>query len=82
QDNVEEAISGVKGANSVKIMGPNLAVLETLADQVRAQMAQVKGVADLGVFHVMGQPNLNIKVDREKASRYGLNTGDVNTAVQ
>ncbi|WP_339484780.1 efflux RND transporter permease subunit, partial [Pseudomonas sivasensis] len=82
QDNVEEAISGVKGANSVKIMGPNLDVLEKLADQVKDQMSQVKGVADLGVFHVMGQPNLNIKVDREKASRYGLNSGDVNTVVQ
>jgi cobalt-zinc-cadmium resistance protein CzcA len=82
QDNVEEAISGVKGANSVKIMGPNLDVLEKLAEQVKNEMSQVKGVADLGVFHVMGQPNLNIKVDREKASRYGLNSGDVNTVVQ
>jgi heavy metal efflux system protein len=82
QDNVEEAISGVKGANSVKIIGPNLKVLEQLADQVRDQMAQVRGVADLGVFRVLGQPNLNIKIDRAKAARYGLNTGDVNTVVQ
>ena len=82
QDNVEEAISGVKGANSVKIMGPNLAVLEQLADQVKTQMSQVRGVSDLGVFHVNGQPNLNIKIDREKAARYGLNTGDVNTVIQ
>ena len=82
QDNVEEAISGVKGANSVKIMGPNLETLEKLAVQVQDQMVQVKGVADLGIFRVLGQPNLNIKVDREKAARYGLNTGDVNTVIQ
>jgi heavy metal efflux system protein len=82
QDNVEEAISGVKGANSVKIIGPNLSKLEELATQVMAQMSSVPGVADLGVFRVLGQPNLNIKIDREKAARYGLNTGDVNTAIQ
>ncbi len=82
QDNIEEAISGVKGANSVKIVGPDLAVLEDLARQVMAQMSQVRGVDDLGVFHVLGQPNLNIKIDRTKTARYGLNTGDVNTVVQ
>jgi cobalt-zinc-cadmium resistance protein CzcA len=82
QDNVEEAISGVKGANSVKIIGPNLSKLEELATQVMAQMSAVPGVADLGVFRVLGQPNLNIQIDREKAARYGLNTGDVNTAIQ
>ncbi len=82
QDNVEEAISGVKGANSVKIVGPNLDVLEQLGTEIMDQMSQVRGVEDLGIFHVQGQPNLNIKVDREKASRYGLNTGDVNTVVQ
>jgi len=82
QDNVEEAISGVKGANSVKIIGPNLARLEDLAAQVAGQMSAVAGVADLGVFRVLGQPNLNIQIDREKTARYGLNTGDVNTAIQ
>ena len=82
QDNIEEAISGVKGANSVKIIGPNLNVLEGLAKQVMAQMAPVKGIEDLGVFHVVGQPNLNIRIDREKAARYGLNTGDVSTVIQ
>jgi cobalt-zinc-cadmium resistance protein CzcA len=82
QDNVEEAISGVKGANSVKVIGPNLDVLEKLGAQVKDQMAQVKGVEDLGIFHVQGQPNLDIKVDRAKAARYGLNTGDVNTVIQ
>jgi cobalt-zinc-cadmium resistance protein CzcA len=82
QDNIEEALSGVKGANSVKIVGPNLQTLEGLATQVMAEMAKVQGVADLGIFHLLGQPNLNIRVDREKAARYGLNTGDVNTVVQ
>jgi heavy metal efflux system protein len=82
QDNVEEALSGVKGANSVKIVGPDLVVLEQLADQILKEMAQVQGVADLGIFHVLGQPNLNIRVDREKAARYGLNSGDINTVVQ
>jgi len=82
QDNIEEAISGVKGANSVKILGPNLEMLEKLAAQVRDQMSQVKGIADLGIFPVLGQPNLNIKVDRAKAARYGLNSGDVTTVIQ
>jgi cobalt-zinc-cadmium resistance protein CzcA len=82
QDNVEEALSGVKGANSVKIVGPNLQVLESLAKPIMAEMAKVPGVADLGIFHVVGQPNLNIKIDRAKAARYGLNTGDINTVVQ
>ena len=82
QDNVEEALSGVKGANSVKIIGPNLNVLEKYAGQILQEMQQVKGMEDLGIFHIVGQPNLNIKVDRVKAARYGLNTGDVNTVVQ
>jgi heavy metal efflux system protein len=82
QDNIEEALSGVKGANSVKVIGPNLNVLEQLAGKVMEEMAKVRGVADLGVFHLVGQPNLNIKVNREKAARYGLNTGDVTTVVQ
>jgi heavy metal efflux system protein len=82
QDNVEEALSGVKGANSVKILGPNLDLLELYAAQVLHEMQQVPGMADLGIFHIVGQPNLNIKIDRAKAARYGLNTGDVNTVVQ
>ena len=82
QDNIEEGLSGVKGANSVKIIGPDLTVLEKLADQVLSEMYKVRGVEDLGVFHVLGQPNLDIKIDREKAARYGLNTGDINTIIQ
>jgi cobalt-zinc-cadmium resistance protein CzcA len=82
EDNIEEGISGVKGVNSVKIVGPNLEVLTQLAEKVRDEMNQVRGIADLGIFPVLGQPNLNIKVDRAKAARYGLNSGDVNTVIQ
>jgi heavy metal efflux system protein len=82
EDNIEEGISGVKGVNSVKIVGPNLETLTDLANQIQDQMGQVRGVTDLGIFPVLGQPNLNIKVDRAKAARYGLNSGDVNSVVQ
>jgi cobalt-zinc-cadmium resistance protein CzcA len=82
EDNIEEAISGVKGVNSVKVVGPNLQTITKLAEQIRDQMSQVRGVTDLGIFPVLGQPNLNIKVDRAKAARYGLNSGDVNLVVQ
>ncbi len=82
QDNIEEAISGVKGANSVKILGPNLATLEKLAHEVQAEMSRVRGITDLGIFPVLGQPNLDIRIDRDKIARYGLNTGDVNTVIQ
>ena len=82
QDNIEEGLSGIKGANSVKIIGPDLATLEQLANQVLGIMDRVPGVSDLGIFRVLGQPNLNISVDREKAARYGLNSGDVNTVIQ
>ena len=82
QDNIEEAISGVKGANSVKILGHNLATLEKLAHEVQSEMSEVRGITDLGIFPVLGQPNLNIKIDRDKIARYGLNTGDVNTVIQ
>jgi cobalt-zinc-cadmium resistance protein CzcA len=82
QDNIEEQLSGVKGANSVKIIGPNMATLEQIAEKVRHEMEQVRGVEDLGIFRVLGQPNLNIKADRIKAARYGLNAGDLNTMIQ
>jgi cobalt-zinc-cadmium resistance protein CzcA len=82
EDNIEEGISGVKGVNSVKIVGPNLQTITKLAEKIRDQMSQVRGVTDLGIFPVLGQPNLNIKVDRAKAARYGLNSGDVNLVVQ
>jgi heavy metal efflux system protein len=82
QDNVEEGLSGVKGANSIKIIGPDLAVLERIAGEAMHEMAEVRGVADLGIFRVLGQPNLNIRVDRAAAARYGLSVADVNSVVQ
>ena len=82
QDNIEEGISGVKGANSVKIVGPNLETLTDLANKVRDQMNQVRGITDLGIFPVIGQPNLNITVNRDAAARYGLNTGDICNVIQ
>jgi heavy metal efflux system protein len=82
QDNVEEGLSGVKGANSIKIVGPDLATLEQIAKAAIAEMAKVPGITDLGAFWVLGQPNLNIKVDRERAARYGLNVSDANNVVQ
>jgi cobalt-zinc-cadmium resistance protein CzcA len=82
QDNVEEGLSGVKGANSIKIVGPDLATLEQIAKVAMPEMAQVPGITDLGAFWVLGQPNLNIKIDREKAARYGLNVSDANSVVQ
>jgi cobalt-zinc-cadmium resistance protein CzcA len=82
QTNVEEGMSGVKGANSVKIIGPDLTILEQTAVQVQREMALIKGVEDLGIFRVLGQPNLDIRVNRTKTARYGLNPGDVNTLVQ
>jgi cobalt-zinc-cadmium resistance protein CzcA len=82
QDNVQEGLSGVKGANSVKVIGPDLATLESLANDIKYVMSGIDGVSDLGIFYILGQPNLNIVIDREKAARYGLNTGDVNTVIQ
>jgi cobalt-zinc-cadmium resistance protein CzcA len=82
QDNVEEGLSGVRGANSAKIIGPDLVTLERLAAQAMHEMAQVRGITDLGIFWVLGQPNLNITIDRVKAARYGLNVSDINTVVQ
>jgi heavy metal efflux system protein len=82
QDNIEEGISGVKGANSVKIIGPNLEILTTLAERIRDEMSAIRGVTDLGVFPVLGQPNLNIRVDRARVARYGLNTGDVAAVIK
>ena len=81
-DNMEEAVSGVKGELAVKIYGDDLKVLEQKADQVVSIMRGVKGIQDLGVFRVIGQPNLNLTVDREAAARYGINVADVQDAIQ
>jgi cobalt-zinc-cadmium resistance protein CzcA len=82
QDNVEEAMSGVKGENSIKLFGADLKTMETLAGQIEKHMHQIRGVKDLGVFRLLGQPNLLIKVDRQAIARYGLNVHDVNAVVQ
>ncbi len=82
EDNVEEAASGVKGENSVKLYGNDLAVLEKTAARIKEVMASVPGVVDLAVFNSLGQPTVKIAVDRERAARYGLAPGDVNATVQ
>jgi cobalt-zinc-cadmium resistance protein CzcA len=82
EDNVEEAASGVKGANSVKIFGPDLTVLSKLGDQIKGEMAKVQGITDLGVFQSLGQPTVRIDIDRVKASRYGILPDDINAVVQ
>jgi len=81
-DTLEEAVSGVKGALAVKIYGDDLKTLEEKADEIEAVMQPIRGVEDLGVFRVIGQPNLNFTVDRDQASRYGINVSDVNDAIQ
>ena len=82
QDNVEEAASGVKGENSVKLFGPDLKTLEQTAGKIAEQMAKTPGIDDLGVFRSLGQPTVRIDVDREQAARYGLTPGDINGVVQ
>ncbi|HSV91340.1 MAG TPA: CusA/CzcA family heavy metal efflux RND transporter, partial [Nitrospiraceae bacterium] len=82
QDNVEEAMSGVKGENSIKVFGPDLKTMEAKALEIEHVMQQIKGVKDLGIFRLLGQPNLLILVDREAAARYGLRVADVNAVVQ
>ena len=82
QDNVEEAMSGVKGENSLKLFGDDFDVLGTKADAIAKIMSSVQGVADVGVFRVTGQPNLLISIDRAVAGRYGLMAADLNAAVQ
>jgi cobalt-zinc-cadmium resistance protein CzcA len=81
-DNMEEAVSGVKGEMAVKIIGPDLKVLEAKADQIVNVMTPVPGIADLGTFRVLGQPNLNLIVDRAKADRYGINVSDIQDAIE
>jgi cobalt-zinc-cadmium resistance protein CzcA len=82
QDNVDEAMTGVKGENSIKLFGPDLNTMEAKAVEIEHVMKGIRGVKDLGVFHLVGQPNLLIHVDREAAARYGLQVSDVNAVVQ
>ena len=81
-DNVEEALSGIKGENSVKVIGPDLRVNEAKANAIVGVMSRVPGVKDLGMFPSLGQPSIKITPNREQIARYGLNTGDVEAVVQ
>jgi heavy metal efflux system protein len=81
-DNMEEAVSGVKGELAVKIFGDDLKLLEDKAEQIVGVMRQIKGIEDLGVFRVLGQPNMEIQVDRTQAARHQINVADVQDAVQ
>src|ERR1700691_5852001 len=82
QDNVEEAMSGVKGENSLKLFGNDFDELTRIAGQIAGTMKQVPGITDVGVFDVTGQPSLLVSIDRTKASRYGLQPQDINNVVQ
>jgi heavy metal efflux system protein len=81
-DNMEEAVSGVKGELAVKLYGDDLRTLERTAETIQAQMATVRGITDLGIFRIVGQPNLNFTVDRDAAARWGINVADIQDAMQ
>ena len=81
-DNMEEAVSGVKGELAIKIFGTDLKDLEAKGEEILRLMGKIPGVEDLGLFRVIGQPNLNIEVDRDKANRYGLNVSDLQDAIE
>jgi cobalt-zinc-cadmium resistance protein CzcA len=81
-DNMEEAVSGVKGQLATKVYGDDLKLLEDKSQEVVNIMRKVKGIEDLGVFHVLGQPNENFTVDRKQAARYQINVADVQDAIQ
>ena len=82
EDNMEEAVSGVKGELATKVYGSDLHTLEDLANQIAGVMSRVPGITDLGVFQVTGQPDLDVTVDRAKAARWQINVADVQDAIQ
>lgn len=82
QDNVSEAVSGVKGENSIKLYGNDLQALTDTANKIKAQLATVQGITDLAVFTSLGQPTIQIDVDRARAARYGLAPGDINATIK
>jgi cobalt-zinc-cadmium resistance protein CzcA len=82
RDNVMESLSGIKGDNSVKIIGPSLAELEKIAEQVKARMEKVDGIKEVGIFHVLGQPNLELVPDPDKCARWGVSKADVMAVIQ
>ncbi len=81
EDNMEEAVSGVKGELATKVYGADLHTLEDMAGQVEGVMGRVRGIADIGVFQVTGQPDLDVTVDRAKAARWQINVADVQDAI-
>ncbi len=82
QDNVSEAVSGVKGENSIKLYGNDLQALTDTAKQIKSILATVQGITDLAVFTSLGQPTIQIDIDRARAARYGLSPGDINTTIR
>ena len=81
-DNMEEAVSGIKGQLATKVYGDDLQVLENKADEILSVMRNIKGIEDLGVFRVLGQPNIEVQVDRQQAARYQINVADIQDAIQ
>jgi cobalt-zinc-cadmium resistance protein CzcA len=81
-DNMEEAVSGVKGQLAIKVYGDDLKTLESKGDEIVNVMRAVRGIADLGLFRVIGQPNLEFHIDRDRAARYGINVADVQDAIE
>jgi cobalt-zinc-cadmium resistance protein CzcA len=82
RDNVEEALSGVKGANSIKLFGDDLKVLEEVGQRAANILKTIRGIENVGLFHIVGQPNMEIRIDRQKCARYGVNVADVEAVVQ
>src|SRR5882762_10203607 len=82
QDNVAEAVSGVKGENSIKLFGSDLQMLSDTANKIKAVLATVRGITDLAVFTSLGQPTIQIDIDRARAARYGLTPGDINATIR
>jgi cobalt-zinc-cadmium resistance protein CzcA len=81
-DNMEEAVSGVKGELAVKLYGDDLRTLEATADKIQTEMQSINGVQDLGIFRIVGQPNLTLQIERAAAKRWGINVADVQDAIQ
>src|SRR6202000_2167801 len=82
QDNVSEAVSGVKGGNSIKLYGNDLEALTETANKIKAVLRTVQGITDFAVFTSLGQPTIQIDIDRAKAARYGLAPGDINATIK
>ena len=82
QDNVAEAVSGVKGENSIKLFGNDLQLISDTAAKIKAVLGSVRGITDLAIFTSLGQPTVQIDIDRKRASRYGLSPGDINSTIR